>query len=255
MRLKHHHGGYRRTPAAFRPPLADHTGLTILPEVDPRGDLPPIFDQGQLGSCTANATAALFQYDAILDGTDPGLLSRLWIYYNERKIEGELGQGDTGAIGSDAFKVATTVGVCSETDWPYDITTFQGPIPRAATKDAGYYRLAKPYRSVVPTVEALKAVLSNRQTVAFGFSVYESFEDYETAKTGIVPMPDVKNERLLGGHEVLLVGYLKDEPDYGLCRNSWGTSWGLSGYFLMPWKLLTSRTLASDWTTIVRKAA
>lgn len=253
-RLTTHYGGWRRTPEELRPELADHSGLTVLDEVDPRKQLPPVFDQGQLGSCTANATAGAFQYDAILDGKDPGLLSRLWIYYQERKLEGSLGQGDTGAIGRDAFKVASKIGVCAESDWTYDISTYAGPAPAKAVKDEKHYRLAKPYRAVTPEVDAVKAVLSNRQTIAFGFAVYDSFESQKVAKTGIVPMPNIKTEKLLGGHEPLLVGYLKEYPDHGLVRNSWGPGWGLGGYCLMPWKLLLSKKLAGDWTTIVRPA-
>ena len=44
----------------------------MLEEVDPRADLPDVFDQGQLGSCTANAVAAAVEYDAKLNGADPG---------------------------------------------------------------------------------------------------------------------------------------------------------------------------------------
>lgn len=253
QKLIHHFGGWRKTPAHLLPQLADHSGLKILDEVDPRGDLPPVFDQGQLGSCTANATAACFQYDGILDGNDPGLLSRLWIYYQERKLENDLGQGDTGAIGVDAFKAASTVGVCPETDWPYDISTFEGPVPKAATKDEGHYKLTKPYHLVTPSADAFKAVLSNKQTIAFGFTVYESFESDEVARTGIVPMPDTSSESVLGGHEVLCVGYLKDEPNYALVRNSWG-DWGMGGYCLFPWKYLIDSAQCSDWQTIVRPA-
>lgn len=254
-RLKQHYGGWRPNPFHQHMAVADHSGIKVLPEVDPRADLPPVFDQGQLGSCTANATAGCFQYDTIVDGKDCGPLSRLWVYYQERKLEGELGQGDTGAIGSDAFKAAATVGVCSEADWPYDISTFQGPVPAAATADERHYVLSKPYRAVTPTIEACKAVLSNRQTVAFGFTVYESFESSEVASTGIVPMPNPAREQVLGGHEVLCVGYLKSEPEYALVRNSWGTGWGIAGYCLMPWKLLLGKQLGSgDWMTIVRAA-
>jgi hypothetical protein len=38
-----------------------------------------VVDQGKLGSCTANATAAAFEYDAMLDAQFTGPLSRLWI--------------------------------------------------------------------------------------------------------------------------------------------------------------------------------
>ena len=234
---------------------ADTSTLPILPEVDPRKAMPPVFDQGQLGSCTANATAAAFEHDANLDGHKIGRLSRLWIYYQERRIEGSLGQGDTGAYGSDAFRAAATVGVPSEKDWPYDISTFDHIPPSKATKDAlTHYHLTKPTKSVPQTQHAIKQVLSNRQTIAFGFTVYESFEDSTRWSKGRMPIPDATREQVLGGHEVLLVGYLKSEPHYALARNSWGSKWALAGYFLFPWSILLDRSVCSDLRTIQRPA-
>lgn len=263
--LTNHYGGWRLSLPDHRRATADTTGLTALPEVDPRADLPPIFDQGQLGSCTANATAAAFQYDGILDGKDPGALSRLWVYFQERKLENDLGQGDTGATGSDAFKAAATVGICPETDWPYNWSggIDSGPPPSsyfdpasppaACVTDEKHYVLSKPVATPPLTQLAFQQVLSNRQTIAIGFTVYESFESAAVASSGIVPMPG-QGEEQVGGHEVLIVGYLKAHPTYALVRNSWGTSWGLGGYMLMPWAYVLSSSLAGDWTTIVRPA-
>lgn len=266
------------TRYGWKPSLPDHTratantgGLKALPEVDPRSELPPIYDQGQLGSCTANAAAAAFSYDGILDGNDPGMLARLWIYWQERSLEGALSHGDCGAEGHDAFKIAAATGIPPETDWPYEwaggigagpppADYFNPPSPpAAATADDGHYKLTKQVVTPPTTESAFAQVLSNKQTIAFGFTVYESFESSEVAQTGIVPMPTA-GEKQVGGHEVLLVGYLKSEPHYGLVRNSWGSkqttgsAWGLDGdgYFLMPWTYILSASLAGDWTTIVR---
>jgi C1A family cysteine protease len=243
--------GWKPSLPDLRDHIADASELTVLDEVDPRADLPDVFDQGQLGSCTANAVAAAVEYDAKLNGSDPGFLSRLWIYYYERKIEGSPADQDTGAYGRDGFKVCNTIGVPLEQDWPYDIAKFSDEPPANLADEAKQHRISN-YRSVPHNLDSIKAVLSNRQTIAFGFTVYESFESQEVAQTGIVPMP-TRNERALGGHEVLLVGYLKDEPNYGLVRNSWGTGWGLKGYFLMPWAYLLDRNLASDFRTIRRQ--
>ncbi len=252
--------GWKHSLPDHRRRSADPSGITVLPEVDPRPNMPPVFDQLQLGACTANATAAAFQYDAILDGHDPGALSRLWIYYWERSIEGTLAQGDVGAEGGDAFKVASEIGIPPETDWPYNIANFNPPQPPApATANESYYKLTKPFATPPQTQLAFQQVLSNNQTIAFGFTAYESFESPAVASTGIVPMP-AQDEQLVGGHEVLLVGYLQSEPNYGLVRNSWGSettdgvAWGLNGdgYFLMPWQYILSSSLAGDWTTVQR---
>lgn len=244
--------GWKPSLPDLRDHLADASGLGVLDEVDPRGDLPPVFDQGDLGSCTANAVGAAVEYDAKLNGSDPGTLSRLWIYYYERKIEGSPADQDTGAFGRDGFKVCMKIGVPLEKDWPYDPSKFAGEPSAALADESAQHRISN-YRVVSRNLDSMKAVLSNRQTIAFGFTVYESFESDEVAKTGKIPMPS-RGEAVKGGHEVLLVGYLKDEPNYALVRNSWGTGWGLAGYFLMPWSYLLDANLATDFRTIRRAA-
>ncbi|MDQ6751421.1 MAG: C1 family peptidase [Actinomycetota bacterium] len=244
--------GWKPSLPDLRDHVADASGLSVLEEVDPRADLPDIFDQGQLGSCTANAVAGAVEYDAKLNGSDPGFLSRLWVYYYERKLEGSPPDQDTGAFGRDGFKVCNTIGVPLEQDWPYDIAKFSQE-PSASLADEAHQHMISNYRAVPRNVDAMKAVLSNRQTIAFGFTVYESFESGDVAKTGVVPMPS-RAEKQVGGHEVLLVGYLKDQINYGLVRNSWGTGWGLEGYCLMPWAYILDANLASDFRTIGRPA-
>jgi C1A family cysteine protease len=233
--------------------LADTSEIQVAEEVDPRDDMPAVYDQGQLGSCTANAVAAALEYNNRLDNNDAGTPSRLFIYYFERKLEGSPADQDTGAFGRDGFKVAKRWGVPPDEEWPYSDANpgdFQKEPPKNVMDDAAKHKLTETYRAVPRSVDSFKAVLSNKQTCAFGFTVYESFESAEVAKTGIVPMPG-RGEGVLGGHEVLMVGYLKDEPNYALVRNSWGDGWGLGGYFLFPWAYVLSQ-LASDFRTIRR---
>ncbi len=80
----------------------------------------------------------------------------------------------------------------------------------------------------------------------FGFAVYESFQSKKVERTGIVNMPK-KNERVIGGHAVMAVGYNQKEGRF-LIRNSWGLKWGQAGYFTMPFAYL--ETQASDFWTI-----
>lgn len=252
----------------WKPSLPDHrdfkaslSGLSILDEVDPRGQMPRVWDQGQLGSCTANAVAACIEYDRHLDGHPWRTPSRLMIYYGERMLEGSLANGDTGAMGRDGFKFAQTYGWVREGRWPYDISQYQVRPPDDLWTAALNNRLTKSYVSVPQTIEGIKSVLSNKQTVAFGFTVYDSFESSAVLKSGVVPMPGA-NESTLGGHEVLAVGYFASLPNYVLVRNSWGSSFYTGqvpgaaehggGYFLMPWKYITDPGLAGDLRTIVR---
>jgi C1A family cysteine protease len=232
-------------------PQADTSTLKILTEVDPRSWMWPALNQLQIGSCTANATSRCFRADAHMDGHDCGELSRRWIYHFEMAIEGTLGQGDVGAIGHDAFTVAKH-GIPDEALYPYsdNIEDFEIKPPDVEPRA---YRLGKPVRSVPQTLEAIKQVLSNRQTIPLGFTVYESFEDTSWWASGEMPIP-APGEEILGGHEVLACGYLKEYPHHILMLNSWDTSFGIGGYFLMPLAYVLDRSRVSDLRTIQRPA-
>jgi C1A family cysteine protease len=245
--------GWKPSLPDFRDLQADTAGLGIQAEVDPRPRMPRPYDQLQLGSCTGNAVAGAFEYDRILDGSD-FMPSRLAIYWFERLLEGSPATADTGAYGRDGFKALMNFGAPPEKDIPYtDDVRNKGfyTDPRRLARASEFVRLTKPYRAVTRSASQFRQVLSNEQTIAFGFSVYESFESTAVARTGIMPVP-TSRESLLGGHEVLMVGYLKKYPDHALCRTSWGEDWGLGGYFLMPWKVLLDPKMSSDFRTIVR---
>jgi C1A family cysteine protease len=233
--------------------IADTSEIKVADEVDPRSELPAVYDQAHLGSCTANAVAAALEYNAHLDDAEYGTPSRLFIYFFERRLEGSPADQDTGAYGRDGFKVARRWGVPPESDWPYSDANpgaFEQEPPAAIISEAAQHRLTENYRAVPRSVDAFKAALSQRQTVAFGFTVYESFMSDAVRQSGVVPIPG-RDEKVLGGHEVLMVGYLADEPNYVLVRNSWGTGWGIDGYCLFPWAYILS-ALASDFRTIRR---
>lgn len=252
-----HAYGWKPSLPDFRNIPADTSGLTILDERDPREEMSDPYDQGNLGSCTGNAVAAAFEYDLSLDGED-FMPSRLMIYFGEREIYGTI-EYDSGAYGRDGFRVLRKQGVASEEDWPYDIAKFRERPPEIAYTAAADHRIGQykhPGLNMALSAEerqrSLMAVLSNQQTVAFGFSVFESFESLDVERSGIVPLPSAK-EKLLGGHEVLLVGYITYKGTlYALVRNSWGTEWGLGGYCLMPWQMILDREITDDFRTIYR---
>ncbi len=203
----------------------------VLPKsVDLRPECPPVYDQGQLGSCTANAGIAA----ATMLLNFPSMLSREFQYYMETFIEGDPGK-DNGAQSRDIGQVMTTYGLCLDSLDPYsdDPAKFAIP-PTDAMKADAKTRLIQSYYGV-PDLNGIKQVLALKsQPVLIGITVYESFESDEVAKTGIVPMPDVHKEKVLGGHEVLVVGY-DDDKKVAIVRNSWGAGWGMNGYFTLPY--------------------
>jgi len=68
------------------------------------------------------------------------------------------------------------------------------------------------------------------------------------AQTGVVNLPTV-DERPIGGHAVLAVGY-DDGSQRFMVRNSWGAEWGQGGYFSIPYAYVTNPGLAGDFWTV-----
>jgi len=101
-------------------------------KVDLRSGLCEPYNQGGLGSCTANAIAGALQFLERKEGArDPVMPSRLFIYYNERVIEGSTGS-DSGAQTRDGIKTVVKQGYCPESEWPYAVERFAQALPAAA---------------------------------------------------------------------------------------------------------------------------
>ena len=213
--------------------------------VDLRPKCPPVYDQGQLGSCTANAIAAALEFDATRQGQVIATPSRLFIYYNERSIEGTTAS-DSGAQIRDGIKSVAQWGDCPETEWPYDVSQFAVQPPPQCYTDAAQH-LALVYESINQDLDDLRGCLAAGFPFVFGFTVYASFESDYVARTGQVPMPHWF-ERVVGGHAVMAVGY-DDATTTFIVRNSWGSSWGDAGYFYFPYAYATG-SLASDFWTV-----
>ena len=218
--------------------------LRLPSKVDLREFCSEVEDQGQLGSCTANALAGNIEFLDNKDGdgayTDK---SRLFIYYNERVIEHSV-DSDAGAMLRDGIKTLNKEGVCSEKSWPYKIPKFADRPSLACYKEAKSHCIQSYHR--ITTLNDMLTCLTDGFPFVFGFAVYESFESKATAKTGIAPMPK-KDEKMMGGHAVLAVGFDQKQKRF-LARNSWGKAWGMEGYFTIPFEYL--ETLADDFWTI-----
>jgi C1A family cysteine protease len=229
--------------AATQPILA-----ALPPRVDLRAKFPKPYDQGQLGSCTANAIAGALEFNQRKQKQKPTFTpSRLFIYYNERVMEGTV-NSDAGAMLRDGIKSAVKQGAPPEKPcWPYDIAKFHEKPPKPVYEEAAKHQ-AVLYQRVARTLNQMKGCLSAGFPFVFGFSVYESFESQTVASTGVVNMP-LPKEQLIGGHAVLAVGYDDSESRF-IVRNSWSDKWGLKGYFTMPYTYLLDGNLADDFWTI-----
>jgi C1A family cysteine protease len=252
IRRPSQHGGYgwiRDLPDArdfiYAAPLSRFP-QGLPPSVDLRPECPPVYDQGQLGSCTANGIAGAIEFEQMKQGSATFVPSRLFIYYNERVMEGTVNQ-DSGAQIRDGIKSVATLGAPPETDWPYDIKLFKEKPPPKAYADAKQ-DLVTIYSRVTQNLAQMQGCLAEGYPFVFGITCYESFESEQVAETGIVPMP-ASGEKVVGGHCIIAVGY-DDSARNFIVRNSWGADWGLKGYCMFPYEYLLSSTLSSDFWTI-----
>jgi C1A family cysteine protease len=219
---------------------------SLPPLIDLTARCPPVYDQGQLGSCTANAIAGAIEFDQGVEKKSEFGPSRLFIYYNERVIEGTVAS-DSGAQIRDGIKTVTAQGACHENLWPYDAGQFAQQPPAGCYSDAQAHK-AVLYQRLAQQISSLRGCLASGYPFVFGFTVYDSFESDPVAASGIVPMP-LSDESVIGGHAVVAVGY-DDKAAQFIVRNSWGPDWGRKGYCRMPYAYLTQPSLASDFWTI-----
>ena len=167
--------------------------LIALPtKQDLRPGCPPVYDQGQLGSCTGNAIAGAVEFEQIKQKAKSFVPSRLFIYYNERVIE-HFVDSDSGAQIRDGMKVVAKQGAPPETDWPYDISKFADKPPAIAYTDAAKHKVLS-YQRVNRVLNQFKGCLASGFPFVLGFTVYDSFESAQVARTGVVPMPGPRRE-------------------------------------------------------------
>jgi C1A family cysteine protease len=258
---------YQIRRLGWLPDIPDHRDFTyaaptaVLKEMPARIDLrkqcpTTVYDQGNLGSCTANSIAGAIEFDQIKQRQPHATPSRLFIYYNERAIEHSV-QLDAGAQIRDGIKSVAKLGVCPETMWPYDDTppeTEDSPCPTckfAQKPSAACYTAALKhqilvYRRVPQDLNSMKGCLASGYPFVLGFTCYSSLPFKST--TGEIPLPS-SHDHAIGGHAVLAVGY-DDAHHRILIRNSWGPGWGAGGYGSLPYAYLLSPNLADDFWTI-----
>ncbi len=235
--------------------------VELPPVFSLRSEMPPVYDQGQLGSCTGNGVGAILEHAEIRQGLPAATPSRLFIYYNERVIEGTVNQ-DSGAQIRDGIKAVASDGAPPEDpDWPYDIAKFAEKPSAKAYEDAKKYEAIEYFR-VLPgqAGSPIRTPIQEGYPVVFGFSVPSTFESstWQPASE-YLPLP-AAGDKPIGGHCVVVVGWdfsLKRFPvNVFEIRNSWGAGWGDQGHFWMDarWLSEPSLGLSSDFWVIDKVA-
>lgn len=197
-------------------------------------------------NCTANSIAGAVEFDLMKENKNAFMPSRLFIYYNERSMEGTV-DSDSGAQIRDGVKSVAGQGDCPEELWPYDINKFADKPPQTCYDEAVKHKAVQ-YQRVIRDLNQMKGCLASGYPFVFGFAVYQGFESQEVAQTGHASMPS-PGEQAIGGHAVLAVGY-DDSQNWFIVRNSWGTGWGMNGYFTLPYAYLLNENLSDDFWTI-----
>lgn len=226
------------------------------PSLPPRVDLRDAYrfeikDQGNIGSCVAQAVSSAIEFEQNVRPDDPDVsdfleedrkfpVSRLYLYYEARKAIG-MTEIDSGSHIRDAMRVAYNLGVPRETGWRYDESQFATPPPARQYRSAPFHKITS-YQSVAVDNNEIRMAVAANHPVVFGVALFNSF--FRAADNGQVPMPQY-SDQYLGGHAMLIVGY-NDVTRRYLVLNSWGM-WGDKGYLHMPYDYIGNRSLGSDY--------
>lgn len=200
--------------------------------VDLRPYASAIEDQLHLGSCVGQAVVGAYELmirklyiDQFID------LSRLFVYYNARALDNSVDE-DVGSYTRDGVKALHKWGVCSENIWPYLIDRFAESPSIAAYEDALTRTISNYYRLI--TVDDMLQALNQEYPVVTSMNVYNTFYDLSIPGESLLKMP-TEFDDIVGGHAVVFVGYDLNNKTF-IVRNSFGESWGLNGYFFVPFE-------------------
>lgn len=220
----------------------NHPDDSLPDSVDLRQKELPIYDQGQTNSCTSNSICHTCMYDIWKQDKIVLIPSRLFVYYNERMMDGTVNE-DCGSTIKQSVKAVAKYGFVSEDKWNFDPNKIITKPPQELYDEAKNH-IGREYYQVTQTVEQIKKAIAAGFYVNLGIAVYDSFESDEVSTTGVIPMPTASNV-LRGYHAVCLCGYSQEKQCF-LLMNSWSQSWCLNGCAWISYQYISDPKLAFD---------
>ncbi len=246
--------GYRSAKPKAGSKSYQTTDKKLPAKVDLRKQMTEIEDQGEVGSCVANATAGAYEYLAKMHTGEDYDVSRMFIYYNARYLESDEDEPeieDSGCLVQDAIEGLKQYGACSEETYPYNVKKVNKEPPSEAYDEAANF-VVEDMVHIPLKLEAWKGCLAEGYPIIFGLELFDSFD--KQRKKGMVPMPSKNEERRASheGHAMLAVGY-SDVDEVFIIRNSWGEEWGDKGYCYIPYDYMMNKKYNDGDAWIIRQ--
>lgn len=217
-----------------------------LPErVDLREFCSPVENQLTTNSCTAQAIVGALEYHQRRANQPKIDLSRLFVYYNARRLSDMEGE-DCGSFIHHVMAAVLAYGACEEQMWPFEKSMVLTK-PTEAAYANGMMNEAVQYARTPLGVSALQALAAGLPVV---FGAYFPTAYYqEAAQTGSMPADGNRAMRPDGGHAMLIVGYDTPEQTF-LVRNSWGEGYADRGYLRIPFNTMASYSDPTHFWTV-----